>query len=270
MTREQASALLDVSPEVGAEELRRRYETLHNDYQVRLTNAPTPNLKKAYQKNLQELREACETLHPGFVIAAAPDLPSVEPVQTSAPVAVARPRPGSLRQAEKVETDGGWPRSTMFAGAAAVVVLALGSLFLVLWLGARQRESELATVASKQTATVKALEARVAADDHILQNGKLEVCNRSTKSVEIASAVVMYRESDGKMKTVHSGSYGYPTWTIQASARGRIQVLRGQPDDWDGSAAFYALQVIYQGAEPFVVTGLMSEAKEGCVNLYLD
>jgi hypothetical protein len=107
-------------------------------------------------------------------------------------------------------------------------------------------------------------------DERILLTGKLEVCNRSSKAVRVESVAVMYRESDGKMKTVHSGTFGYPSWTVQAGGRTRLQVLRGGADDWDGSASFYAIQLIYEGAEPFIVTGLLSDTKEGCVNLYLD
>jgi hypothetical protein len=45
--------------------VRRRYQKLYNDFQVRLTNAPTPALKKMYQKNIQDLRTACDVLCPG-------------------------------------------------------------------------------------------------------------------------------------------------------------------------------------------------------------
>ena len=41
------------------------YQKLHNDLQVRMTNTPSPSLKRMYQKNLQELKLACELLAPG-------------------------------------------------------------------------------------------------------------------------------------------------------------------------------------------------------------
>jgi RNA-directed DNA polymerase len=40
---------------------------LYNDYQIRLTNAPTASLKRMYQKNLQELKAAVEVLAPGLL-----------------------------------------------------------------------------------------------------------------------------------------------------------------------------------------------------------
>jgi hypothetical protein len=78
MTREEAAAILSIDPQASGEEARSRYEQLYSDYQIRLTNAPTPSLKKVYQANLQELQEAVRVLNgtSDFVHA---DLPSIEP-----------------------------------------------------------------------------------------------------------------------------------------------------------------------------------------------
>ena len=55
------------------QEVRKRYQKLYNDFQIRLTNAPTPALKKMYQRNMQDLKVACPeevALNMGFVTAA--------------------------------------------------------------------------------------------------------------------------------------------------------------------------------------------------------
>jgi pSer/pThr/pTyr-binding forkhead associated (FHA) protein len=65
MTRAQAAELLGVAVGTPAAEVRRQYQKLHNDLQVRMTNTPSPSLKRMYQKNLQELKLACEVLAPG-------------------------------------------------------------------------------------------------------------------------------------------------------------------------------------------------------------
>ncbi|HUG52522.1 MAG TPA: FHA domain-containing protein [Vicinamibacteria bacterium] len=65
MSAAQAAELLGVTPGAPAAEVRRQYQRLHNDLQIRITNTPSPSLKRMYQKNLQELRVACEVLAPG-------------------------------------------------------------------------------------------------------------------------------------------------------------------------------------------------------------
>jgi len=65
MSPAQAAELLGVAPGASVAEIRRQYHKLHNDLQVRITNTPSPSLKRMYQKNLQELRVACEVLAPG-------------------------------------------------------------------------------------------------------------------------------------------------------------------------------------------------------------
>ena len=65
MTRAQAAELLGVAVGTPAADVRRQYQKLHNDLQVRMTNTPSPSLKRMYQKNLQELKLACEVLAPG-------------------------------------------------------------------------------------------------------------------------------------------------------------------------------------------------------------
>ena len=61
----EAAALLGVWPGAQPEEILHRYQKLRDDLAGRLKHAPTPALKRMYQKNLQDLRQACETLLPG-------------------------------------------------------------------------------------------------------------------------------------------------------------------------------------------------------------
>jgi pSer/pThr/pTyr-binding forkhead associated (FHA) protein len=65
MTPAQAAELLGVAAGTAPADVRRQYQKLHNDLQVRMTNTPSPSLKRMYQKNLQELKLACEVLAPG-------------------------------------------------------------------------------------------------------------------------------------------------------------------------------------------------------------
>ena len=65
MSPAQAAELLGVPPGTPPADVRRQYQKLHNDLHVRMTNTPSPSLKRMYQKNLQELKKACEVLAPG-------------------------------------------------------------------------------------------------------------------------------------------------------------------------------------------------------------
>ena len=67
MTEAEAAEILGLWPGSPADEVKRRYQKLFNDFQIRITNAPTPALKKMYQKNIQDLRTAAEVISPGAV-----------------------------------------------------------------------------------------------------------------------------------------------------------------------------------------------------------
>ena len=63
----QAAELLGVAPDASRDQVRRQYQKIYNDYQIRLTNAPTASLKRMYQKSVQELKAAAEVLAPGLL-----------------------------------------------------------------------------------------------------------------------------------------------------------------------------------------------------------
>ena len=56
MTPSQAAEILGVASGAPPADVRRQYQRLHNDLQIRMTNTPSPSLKRMYQKNLQELK----------------------------------------------------------------------------------------------------------------------------------------------------------------------------------------------------------------------
>ena len=62
MSPAEAAALLGLQPGASAAEVQRRYQQLIRDVQTRLRNAPTPSLKRMYQKDLQDLKTASEVL----------------------------------------------------------------------------------------------------------------------------------------------------------------------------------------------------------------
>lgn len=67
MSPAEAAELMGLWPGSPPDEVRKRYQKLYNDFQIRLTNAPTPALKKMYQRNMQDLKIACEVISPGAI-----------------------------------------------------------------------------------------------------------------------------------------------------------------------------------------------------------
>lgn len=67
MSPAEAAELIGLWPGSPPDEVRKRYQKLYNDFQIRLTNAPTPALKKMYQRNMQDLKVACEVIAPGAI-----------------------------------------------------------------------------------------------------------------------------------------------------------------------------------------------------------
>jgi predicted component of type VI protein secretion system len=67
MSQEEAAALLGIGPDAAPEEIREQYRRIYNDLQIRLTNAPAASVRRMYQKNVQDLKMACEVLCPGLL-----------------------------------------------------------------------------------------------------------------------------------------------------------------------------------------------------------
>jgi len=67
MSAAEAAEILGLLPGAAVDEVRRSYQRIYNDLQIRLTNAPTATLKRMYQKNLQNLKTAAEVLAPGVL-----------------------------------------------------------------------------------------------------------------------------------------------------------------------------------------------------------
>ena len=65
LTVAEAAEILGVAPGAPGHEVRKKYQKIYNDLQIRLTNAPTASLKRMYQKNLQSLKAAAEVISPG-------------------------------------------------------------------------------------------------------------------------------------------------------------------------------------------------------------
>jgi hypothetical protein len=269
MTRSEAAELLGVAEDAPAGDVRRRYEALLTDYQIRLTNAPTPALKKTYQQKLQDLMAAGDVLHPGLTSGpAGSDLPSPEPLIDSVSGAGAatlglRTRrvaePSVTSRTSAGGEDAGLPRSTLFAAAGAVVLAAVLSFVILRLVQVSSQAAALETERDRLAAGTAALEARVAANDRFLHRDRLRVRNLSQQTVKISAAAFVYRDDEGAMKMQHSGNFGYPTWEIRPGGVAQLDAEMGRGRMWDGAVVYYSFLVEYPGMEPFLKTGLWAD-----------
>ena len=79
MNKEQAFHILGLPDEATASAISKKFSELYNDYQIRYTNAPTPNLKTLYKKNIEEIQEAYNVLTQVENQGDKSELPLTEP-----------------------------------------------------------------------------------------------------------------------------------------------------------------------------------------------
>lgn len=137
MNRDEALTVLGIEPtqDLSFAQVRKRYQELYSDYQVRLENAPTPDLKKTYQKNVLDLRDACEFLAPGSVAGTAQDLPSPEPITPVPENSSAVPHPDShaaIRMRPPLSGTGLSP-TTIVVSIIAIIFAAFSAFLLIQW-----------------------------------------------------------------------------------------------------------------------------------------
>lgn len=271
MTKEEAAAILGILPTSTIDEVRRRYQELHSDYQIRLTNAPTPALRKAYQKNLQELREASEVLYPGLELTTASDLPTSQPVSvTAAATTPKRPADVLTAQPRPVEKgpESGLPRSAVVSFVLAVVFAAAASFFFLKWTNLVELQEMLHGSIDDQTQSLNRLKidsGNLKQSLSLLQNGRLAVCNQTSDKITIDSLTVTYRDQN-RYRTFNTAFHDYATWEVPAGARLKLALRRGEDVIWDGSVLFYSMNLTYKGND-YLVAGTWSEIQEGCIAL---
>jgi len=274
MTKEEAAAILGILPTSTIDEVRRRYQELHSDYQIRLTNAPTPTLRKAYQKNLQELREASEVLHPGLELTTASDLPTSQPVTTGSATAskkttdtrtTQQPRP-----LDKVR-EPGLPRSAFVGFLLAATFAAVASLFFLKWTKLVELQQALGGSVDDQIQNLDRLKAdKVESGNlrqslNLLQNGRFAVCNQTSDKVTIDSLTVTYRDQN-RYRTFNTAFHDYATWEVPAGARLKLALRRGEDVVWDGSVLSYSMNLTYKGND-YLVAGAWNEVQDDCIAL---
>ncbi|WP_370477060.1 FG-GAP repeat domain-containing protein [Tamlana flava] len=82
MTKEEALEKLELENGAGQQEIKQQYQEFYNEFQLRITNAPTTHQKRLYQKKLKLLEEAYSLLTDQKTESLDSDIPWTGPSET--------------------------------------------------------------------------------------------------------------------------------------------------------------------------------------------
>ncbi|MBE8721956.1 WG repeat-containing protein [Sphingobacterium pedocola] len=78
MNKEQAYERLELPVGTDLQTVRKKFAEMHNDYRMRIENAPTPRLKQTFERGLEELKEAYALLNESERMDDVAELPRTE------------------------------------------------------------------------------------------------------------------------------------------------------------------------------------------------
>lgn len=256
ITKEEALELLNLSSSSGKDEISSAYKQLYSDYQIRLTNAPTPHLKTLYQNNLKKLEDALKLLLPEGISGGIEDLPSDTPVlQTGSNTNTAKVQSGTAKTTTGNNKTGQNKQAAAekknsillpIIGLVAIIAVA-AAVFVIIQYGgmynAKQKEA-LALIKERDE-----LKKTVSNFTPILENGKMRVVNNFNSDISVVWWAVTYRDKNGDIKKFDSFSDGYnqngnpmfPSYDVKIGQSVEMQYAIGNSVVWDGSVITYAL-----------------------------
>lgn len=300
--RPSALAALDLDQDAGTEQIQRRYQELFSEFRIRLTNAPTKELKATYERRLEELRAASAILAPGGAGAAgAGDLPALEPVAAPTPApsatpAAPAPTPEAAPPVPAAATPpsaptaargagNGLPRSTIVMAVINVVLVgaaifaALGSVR-----AGRTAEELSADLAAKQgelqqleqavPETVAAAEQLAQSKGALLENAQLKICNYSSRPLRWQWLnAAWFDEESASFRTFDTAldtqwEYLFED-RIEPGATFTGEWVVGEQRIWPGDAIFFAALFVYEGQD-VLRAGATPTLEGGCYPLNLD
>lgn len=254
--REEAAAFLGLPVGASPDAVGRRFEEMSGDLEAKVQSAPTPALRDRYQRNLDELRKACETLAPGFG-GGSPrleDLPSAQPSVGPDDMDVSIPAPlraaGVSVAAASPSNTGAPPPATTVVGFLAATVVALSAFFCMsnqkmqkaYLIVEKSSNLNQARVAAEQFAPMENLEKAGA-----LVPGQLKICNKAAQPLEVKWLGAIYLETgasgESKVKSYNSDNCRGEFNLILAPGSEEKIGLKGASEkcNWNGQGLFFAL-----------------------------
>jgi pSer/pThr/pTyr-binding forkhead associated (FHA) protein len=283
--QEEAAAFLGIHPGAPLPDIQARYEELTADLNAKLASAPTPNLQHKYQKNLDEVRRACEALHPGFSTAGVADLPTAQPSVIPDEMDISIPAP--VRAAISAPSETAPARSGAPATSTTVISgLVMTSLAVCAFFSLSKGKMEKAyNTTEKSTPVVQGrLDAKKfkpveqLVSDGALKNGALKICNKGSHPLEVMWLGAVYTDmrdpnqppSDRKVRSYNSDFCRQEGFKIKI-APGSEEAPQFKGSDrctWDGQGLFFAMAIRDpKNPENLIrVSGLLHN-RQDCVNV---
>jgi pSer/pThr/pTyr-binding forkhead associated (FHA) protein len=224
--KEEAAALLGIHPSSSAQQVNARYEELAADLNARLETARTPHLKQTYQRNLDEIRRACDILAPGMLVGVVEaDLPSAQPsvdpgqVDMEIPAAI-RVAIAPIPEAEKKSGAPALPTTILsflamfLVATCAYFKLSMSKMNKEFKRFEASQEVRQAVIDQEKYATIDTLEKNGA-----LKNGTFKLCNKGSQPVEILWLGIIYSEIPKE------GGYLVKTFNSAYCAKGELPTV---------------------------------------------
>lgn len=267
MTREEAIILLGIDEESENDEIIQKFQSLYSDYRIRLTNAPTPNLRKLYQKNLHELEDAKNVLLEEGLISSS-DLPISQPIFEASK---RRPnssqeRPDIVKPSKKKSTAPFQPKKMKLEWPILVAIgsVSLTVLFAILW---GQSSSKVTDRDDK----IEGLNSQIAGMSYLMDietsvsNQKMKIQNTGNASLMITAINSNFRRGNDFRKFEY-----YSGKTIRSGGTLSLEKVSGDDVVWNGDVVFYSFDCKYKGEYYHVAGHWRTDAPEGVLKLNLD
>lgn len=254
MTRDEALTIMGLSEKFSEDGLTQNYHALYNDLHLRLTHAPTPNLKKLYNRNIQELNNAYNLLSGIPVDTNTADLPAREPVfgktQTTEPMQRVVKNSGqassilhqNTTSSDKIEAKlNRIRRAFNIALALTIVVISACVLVLIMWADDRKTTKELNGYKEKFE-QVSMENQRLSQKSKLLTNGKFRIKNYGDSELTLQWLIVVSIDETGKAVKYEK----YLNQVIRPGGTANFKDVQGSTVTWNGDAVAYSCGFFYK------------------------
>lgn len=277
MNKQEAYIILGLNDGADQTEINSKFQEIYSDYQIRLSNAPTPNLKKLYQKNLQELEDAYHVLlgnenTSSELPSSTPQLEVKKPVERKNPEAIVSPtaqaKTPSFQSPDKAPAapSGSSKKGMLIGGLLGLIGLGAAVLFGLLYFQMqKESDTELAKIKAEQDKQAEAI-AEAEVYKKVFKQEKFKIKNTGSKNLNIMILIATYMNDKQELEKKEY----YVGKTLESGKTYDAMIVTGSRTEYDGSVISYALTFKYDGYE-YTTGGIYSQdAADGTLKINMD